>query len=631
MIIPKNEYVGNRYAPKHGGTWDNTKNTVYESLVIVLWQGNSFTSKKSVPQGIDITNEIYWVKSADYNEQMAIYQENVNNYHTFMLEQLGIIGNDFININESLATNATQKNSASFDIKFPPIPLIGAKGDGITDETVIINSLLLNAFNNGYRKVVFPKGLFMIKPDGNGDQYAGLILQSDTTYELLNGAEIRSIATSSRIYSMLNISNKNNIKIVGGTITGDRNNHIGVLGEWGYGISIVASSNITLDNIWVQNCWGDGIYIGEAGTEPSTNIVLNNCTSHNNRRNGIAITNARDVTFFGGRYINTNGTEPQFGVDIEVDAKESYLDNINLYNVYTGGNVSGGIQIVPHFMNGTSKHCNINIFGGKSENDGTHGSVVFVNGASQTETIYGKINVYGYISNVPKSNGFKFLNWGVNSPKVNLKDCVVVNPSYGKLYTDFITNSGFVVDIATTEADGVYGNICFDNCGCIDTQASRTLMFPICLNVGKTTQTLDKISVINPYSKNSLTEDTRSCQWEKGKGNVIYNPPITQVFNTNVLATTADSLAGVEITASATINFSLPKANDCIDREFIFKATTNIPWYVSPDANDRIYPTNALLANGSHVTLNTIGDYLKIKSIGNNAWIVLNLVGDIHG
>lgn len=105
MPIAKNVYVGNRYVPKHGGTWDNSKNTLYESLTIVIWAGNSYTSKMSVPKGIDITNLTYWVKSADYNEQLAIYQSDVEQYHTFVLEQIEVVedfkttmSNIFINI-----------------------------------------------------------------------------------------------------------------------------------------------------------------------------------------------------------------------------------------------------------------------------------------------------------------------------------------------------------------------------------------------------------------------------------------------------------------------------------------------------------------------------------------------------
>lgn len=534
-------------------------------------------------------------------------------------------------IDSEIKKGVSRSNGKAFNVMFPPLPLIGAKADGVTDDTAILNSLILFAFNNGYKNVVFPSGLYMIKPDGIGNQYGGISLQSNTLYDLSSGAELRSIGVSSNIYSVLNIINKNNVKVINGTATGDRNAHIGSGGEWGHVVCIIGSSNVMLDHVWAQNGWGDGIYVGEAGTEPCRNITLMKCVAHNNRRNGLAITNVKDMDVFSGMYINTNGTEPQFGVDIEADVAGSYLDNINLYNVYTASNISGGIQIVPHFIQGTSQLCNINIFGGKSENDGSHGGLVFVNGGIASNPIYGKINVSDYIVENPLYSGVSFLSWGVNSPKVNLKDCLVINPSYGKPYTSFLANSGFVVDIRTGETSGDYGNICFDNCGAIDTQTTHTLMFPIYLNTTDTGQNIDKVSVINPYSKNSLTEDTRPCQWPKGKGNVVYNPPVTFTMSSPVLASTSESMSGLEITSNVDADFNLPKANDCIDREFIFKSTNNVNhWRVVPQSTDKILPLASALAGGSPVVLFAIGDYLKIKSIGNNSWIILNIQGSIH-
>lgn len=63
-----NTYVGARYVPLFAGQWDNTK--IYEPLTIVINEGNSYTSKQYVPAGVDITNENYWVLSANFNGQI---------------------------------------------------------------------------------------------------------------------------------------------------------------------------------------------------------------------------------------------------------------------------------------------------------------------------------------------------------------------------------------------------------------------------------------------------------------------------------------------------------------------------------------------------------------------------------
>jgi hypothetical protein len=79
MTIATNKYVGSRYVPKIIGDWDNTKNTEYESLSIVQYSGNSYTSKCPVPKGIDILNTAFWVKTSDFNVQLANYEQVVEN------------------------------------------------------------------------------------------------------------------------------------------------------------------------------------------------------------------------------------------------------------------------------------------------------------------------------------------------------------------------------------------------------------------------------------------------------------------------------------------------------------------------------------------------------------------------
>ena len=78
------EYIGSRYVPIFGRKnedsiqWDNTG--TYEPLTIVLYQGNSYTSRQFVPAGIDITNGEYWAQTGIYNAQFEQYRQEVQQY-----------------------------------------------------------------------------------------------------------------------------------------------------------------------------------------------------------------------------------------------------------------------------------------------------------------------------------------------------------------------------------------------------------------------------------------------------------------------------------------------------------------------------------------------------------------------
>lgn len=78
------QYIGQRYVPIFGRkdeesiAWDNTK--PYEPLTIVLYQGNSYTSRQFVPADVDISNQTYWANTGNYNAQIEAYRLEVTQY-----------------------------------------------------------------------------------------------------------------------------------------------------------------------------------------------------------------------------------------------------------------------------------------------------------------------------------------------------------------------------------------------------------------------------------------------------------------------------------------------------------------------------------------------------------------------
>ena len=76
MIMPK--YIGNRCIPMPMGNWDKTKE--YENLSVVLASnGDSYTSKKNVPKGIELSNIEYWAVSSRFNAQLETQKKRIDN------------------------------------------------------------------------------------------------------------------------------------------------------------------------------------------------------------------------------------------------------------------------------------------------------------------------------------------------------------------------------------------------------------------------------------------------------------------------------------------------------------------------------------------------------------------------
>lgn len=89
-----NTYVGARYVPIFAGEWDATK--TYEPLTIVMWQGNSYTSKTFVPAQTEISNEDFWALTGNYNAQVELYRQEVTS-----LKQT-VINNNFLSMSPNL-------------------------------------------------------------------------------------------------------------------------------------------------------------------------------------------------------------------------------------------------------------------------------------------------------------------------------------------------------------------------------------------------------------------------------------------------------------------------------------------------------------------------------------------------
>ena len=132
------QYIGSRYVPIFGRKgedsieWDNTG--TYEPLTIVLYQGNSYTSRQFVPVGVEITNEEYWANTGNYNAQIEQYRQEVAQ----VSGNVDTINTTLITVNNKIAKI---DNSSMFSVEY-----YGAVGDGETDDSAAFQA----SANNGY-------------------------------------------------------------------------------------------------------------------------------------------------------------------------------------------------------------------------------------------------------------------------------------------------------------------------------------------------------------------------------------------------------------------------------------------------------------------------------------------------
>lgn len=97
------QYIGARYVPVFANPVEWNKALSYENMTIVTYLGNSYTSRKPVPAGVDIGNTEYWVNTGNFNAQVSEYQQQVTEL-SGVVEKLQKQVDDFANTGTSKYT-----------------------------------------------------------------------------------------------------------------------------------------------------------------------------------------------------------------------------------------------------------------------------------------------------------------------------------------------------------------------------------------------------------------------------------------------------------------------------------------------------------------------------------------------
>ncbi|MET4081170.1 hypothetical protein ABIB40_001115 [Pedobacter sp. UYP30] len=246
----------------------------------------------------------------------------------------------------------------------------------------------------------------------------GLALHSNQVLLFQPNSKLVLIPTAKNSYNMLQVYGVSNIKVFYANLEGDRDKHMGKTGQWGFGIGIKGSDQVKIYSPYIKNTWGDGIYLGQTGKKPSTNIDINNAVIDNVRRNGISITSAKNVNILNSYISNTNGNSPQSGIDIEPNNIIDDVDNVTIKNLTTFNNKWAGILLVfEQFKATQEKTISINILG-HTDTYSTYGIAFhgFKNDKT-TSNLGGQINVQN--TNYSK-NKDKFFFYKTNLSQLNL-------------------------------------------------------------------------------------------------------------------------------------------------------------------------------------------------------------------
>lgn len=220
----------------------------------------------------------------------------------------------------------------------------GAMGDGMHDDTAAIQSAI-DALPADGGTVHVPVGHYLI------DTAHPLRLRNRMHLELAANAVLAARPSARKRFYVVLLDGVSDVEISGGCIVGERDQHLGTEGEWGYGIFVRGASRVLIRNINVSKCWGDGICVGAdlikiGAPRYSSDITLSKVVCTGNRRQGLTIGPVRGVRVVDSEFSDTHGTKPACGIDIEPD-RPTTAQNIEIDNCIMRDNQGSGIQISP--------------------------------------------------------------------------------------------------------------------------------------------------------------------------------------------------------------------------------------------------------------------------------------------
>jgi hypothetical protein len=157
------------------------------------------------------------------------------------------------------------------------------------------------------------------------------------------GATIKttSSGTSDRVVVCENVSN---IRIYGLTIDGDKDNFAPVT-EQRHGFHLIGASDVHLIDVKAFDCKGDGLYTGRGASAGCSDLVVERGIFDGNHRNAYSAVDISGGRFTDCQFINTDGTTPEDGIDIEPNVTDNAVTDLVFTRCELSGNSGDGVGL----------------------------------------------------------------------------------------------------------------------------------------------------------------------------------------------------------------------------------------------------------------------------------------------
>lgn len=199
------------------------------------------------------------------------------------------------------------------------IPNIGTQAETTTDN---LQAAIDWAVSEGFNRIIIPEGTYLIGKYGNDIYQQGIELESNMELVLTPETIIQMAPNDKWNYCVIAVNRQTNVVIRGGTIIGDRDQHIytprpsdGSTGhDEGHGICVqYNTTKVLVEDMVIRDVTGDGLLL----VSEIEDVTIRNNNIFNNRRQGVSLVGSSRIKIENNEIHHIKGASPSFGVDIE--------------------------------------------------------------------------------------------------------------------------------------------------------------------------------------------------------------------------------------------------------------------------------------------------------------------------